>query len=299
MSWRTVVITKSAKLHLEDEQLVVDEGFKKNLIPVEDIAILIVESQRVNLTSYLLRFLNQNDVAVVFCDEKHLPASILYPISGHHRSVQILDLQIKASEPFRKRIWQKVIQAKVKNQADCLTSLNNKGAKKISALVSKVKSGDPKNIEALAARIYWASIFDGDKFFRRGNEDRRNILLNFGYSLLRSTIARAAIVSGLFPALGVHHASNMNAFNLVDDFIEPFRPQVDAIVAKLPLEFGEKPTKEERMEFYKFLGQDICLDTDRNFSLYRASELVCSSFVNALKSKDVDELVLPRFTYES
>ena len=58
--------------------------------------------------------------------------------------------------------------------------------------------------------------------------------LNYGYAVLRNAIIRAAIMAGFQPAFGIHHDNYLNAFDLADDLIEPWRPMVDVIAMHDP-----------------------------------------------------------------
>jgi CRISPR-associated protein Cas1 len=96
-------------------------------------------------------------------------------------------------------------------------------------LIKRVTSGDKGYIEAVAAAYYFKKIFD--RTFTRGDAlDTRNIALNYGYSVIRSSIIRHIIAYGLNPSFGIWHSSELNAFNLADDLLEPFRPIVDLYV---------------------------------------------------------------------
>ena len=103
----------------------------------------------------------------------------------------------------------------------------------LSALLQKVRSGDPGNIEAVAAQRYWKLLFSGQQFRRRRCGDPPNNLLNYGYAVLRALLARSLIGGGLLPLIGIHHRNRYNAFPLADDILEPYRPFVDSIVYEL------------------------------------------------------------------
>jgi CRISPR-associated protein Cas1 len=107
-------------------------------------------------------------------------------------------------------------------------------------MAARVRSGDPHNLEAQAARIYWKALF-GDIHFRRDPQsgESLNPFLNYGYAILRGVVARAACAAGLHPSLGIHHHNRYNPFCLADDLMEPFRPVVDRAVAKLKDDWGE------------------------------------------------------------
>ena len=96
----------------------------------------------------------------------------------------------------------------------------------------RVRSGDPDNFEAQGARRYWISLFS-KKFKRDKGGDGINGLLNYGYAIVRSCVARGVVSAGLHPSLGIHHHNIYNPMCLVDDLMEPFRPLADYIVKQL------------------------------------------------------------------
>lgn len=99
----------------------------------------------------------------------------------------------------------------------------------VASLAGKVQAGDPSNIEGQAARRYWTLLFDNS--FRRDQEaEGVNSLLNYGYTIVRSTMARAIMASGLHPGIPLHHRQKGNPLRLVDDLMEPYRPFVDYVV---------------------------------------------------------------------
>lgn len=100
------------------------------------------------------------------------------------------------------------------------------------SMARRVASGDPDNLEAQAAQRYWVNLF-GPTFRRDRDAEGINAVLNFGYAVIRASIARNIVASGLLPSLGVHHSNRGNPFCLADDLIEPYRPLVDKVVAGL------------------------------------------------------------------
>ena len=145
-----------------------------------------------------------------------------WPLVGYGRQFQVMQAQLALSEPRRKRAWQKIVRAKIRNQAEVLSHFgcNNKV---LLRLATQVKSGDTSNTEAQAARMYWQSMF-GDDFRRDRSRPGINAALNYIYTVLRACVARGLSAAGLHPSFSVHHKNPQNPFNLADDFIEPFRP---------------------------------------------------------------------------
>lgn len=205
-------------------------------IPVEDLGVLILDSFAITLTSELMVLLAKENVVVIWCDERHMPVAVQCAQSGHHVHAKVLRNQINVAEPTKKRLWQCLIQAKVRNQAEAVRRAEVPNAvrfsKRLASLVPLVRSGDPDNIEAQCARAYWPMLF-GPDFLRARDEPGVNACLNYGYAVARAACARALVGTGLAPALGIHHRNIYNPFALADDVMEPLRPMVDLHVFEM------------------------------------------------------------------
>lgn len=229
---RIIEISQRAHLSLRNQQLVIErEEEEPAQVSIEDLGVLILDHHSITHTQQLLSACWQNNVAVILCDGKHLPGAVLLPLDGHSLQSKIVAQQVEVTEPTRKRLWKTIVQAKVREQANVLRSVHGECAP-LPAYADKVRSGDPDNIEAQAARIYWQKLFGPD--FRR-DRDRAgvNALLNYGYAILRAAVARAIVGAGLHPSLGLHHHNQYDSFCLADDLMEPLRPLVDLKVFEL------------------------------------------------------------------
>lgn len=201
---------------------------KATSIPAEDIGIVVVDHPQVTYSHGALQTLLKQGACVVVCGQDHQPTGLLLPISSHTQHVERLQEQINASKPCMKRIWQEIVIAKVRAQA-ANVSENVNAVRKLQAFARDVKSGDTSNIEAQAAKAYWAvwrKEFPGFARDKDGN-DPINAHLNYGYAILRAAVARALVAAGFHAALGLHHRNRANAFCLADDLMEPFRPLID------------------------------------------------------------------------
>lgn len=227
---RTLVISNPHHLSVRHKQLMLDnkETGESKQAPIEDIGTLLLDHQGITLTQASISELTLNNVAVVFCDEKHLPASMLLPLESHHLPNQRLRQQLDAGEPLRKQLWQQTIKAKLRNTAALLDSIGKEGDP-LRKMATRVRSGDIGNTEGVAARYYWRKLF-GEEFRRDRFGEPPNNLLNYGYAVLRANVARSLVASGMLPALGIHHHNKYNAFCLADDIMEPFRPFIDRAV---------------------------------------------------------------------
>jgi CRISPR-associated protein Cas1 len=230
---RIVEVSNPSYLHLKHKQLLIEQEHKLVAqIPIEDIGALVLEHSAIIITQPLIIECQKNNVAIIFCDEKHLPYSTILPIAeGNTLHQKILKIQINISEPIRKKLWKQIIIQKINNQANTLKQFN-KPYTRLNKLATEVKSGDPTNCEGLAAQYYWKALFGVD-FIRDQNADDINAILNYGYSIIRAMVARNICAAGLHPAIGLFHHNQYNALCLADDLIEPLRPWVDSIAYKM------------------------------------------------------------------
>lgn len=218
-------------------------------VPFEEIAVVLVSHPQVTFSQCVLEELTLNGGVLIACDRKSLPVGMFVPLVSHHLSSRRLRLQADASAPRLKKAWQQIVRAKIRAQSHLLLSLF-KEDHGLSLLAEKVKSGDPNNLEAQAAKRYWSKLFNGYHFRRKPEgDDPINVRLNFGYGVLRGIVARAICATGFHPSLGLHHHNMFNAYCLADDLMEPFRPLVDRTVRSLvdvsPLEDSlSQDTKE-------------------------------------------------------
>lgn len=292
MAWRGLHISQPARLTHRNTQVVVerDEDETPLTFPVEDIAWIILDTPQVSVTGALLTALAVSGVALIVPDGKHHPAGMLLSFHQHHAQSAVAHAQIAASGPLKKRLWQKIIAAKIENQAAVLRAIGSERAEGLSAMARRVRSGDPDNLEAQAARAYWSALFET---FRRHDEDRRNGLLNYGYAVVRAALARALAASGLLPAFGLHHNSRVNPFNLVDDLLEPFRPLVDRMArARAPEEDGDELTVADRRHMAGILAESVSIGEER-LTVLAATEAVAASLVRAIDGGDASLLVAP------
>jgi CRISP-associated protein Cas1 len=267
---RTLYFGNSAYLKLKDKQLSIETSnngeIKNTLIAVEDIGIIVIDNPQITLTSGLLQALQENNVALITCDYRHMPQSLLLPLEGNSVQQERYDDQLNASEPLKKQLWAQTITQKIKNQAAVLESLLLK-ADYLVPLYRNVKSGDSDNAEATAAVYYWQTIFKHVHGFVRHREGPPpNNFLNYGYAILRGTMARSIVAAGLLPTLGIFHRNRYNAFCLADDLMEPYRPYVDEIVYNMFNEFGpiEEMQKEHKAILLKIPAIDVSIDGEKS-----------------------------------
>ncbi len=253
---RTLFFSNKTSLTTKWEQLVIKVGDLEKTIPIEDIGFIVIENQETYISIPALNKLIENNVAVIFCDPKHMPSSMLLNLNGHYIQQELFSKQIKASEPLKKQLWRQIIKKKIKHQAQHLKRLD-KPFEVMEFHESKVLSGDTDNREGVAAAHYWKNIFDF-QFKRERFGDYPNPFLNYGYIILRAAVARSLAASGLLCTLGIHHRNKYNAFCLADDIMEPYRPMVDAKVLEIMSNYKEKElTTEIKMALLSVLTDTV------------------------------------------
>ncbi len=295
MGWRTVVITKPSKISIENDQLKyapIDGKVIK--VPIDDISVIILEVHQVAITSALMSRLTESNIVLFTCDKTHTPNGVFIPFHQHSRYTQVAHKQIEWSEPFKKRVWQQIVSAKILNQSQTLAYMEKDKVKQLQKYAKNVKSGDSTMIESSSARIYFTALFG--KFNRRDESDWRNSALNYGYALIRGAISRSLAAHGFLPAFGLFHHNELNAFNLSDDMIEPYRAFVDVVVSEHYEAFIELPNTrfmpEHKVELYQLFTMKTMIDSIST-TLLNSIEVCVASLMNATLEKDVKLLKLP------
>ena len=254
---KTLYFGNPAYLSLKNAQLVIHlpevekndtlpESFKVQTQvtkPIEDIGVVVLDNQRITITTGAIEALLENNCAIITCDHRSMPVGLMLPLSGNTTQSERFRDQINASLPLKKQLWQQTIQAKISNQASVLSSCRDAEVGCLRAWARDVRSGDPDNFEGRAAAYYWRNLFGMhiDNFTRDREGVPPNNALNYGYAILRAIVARALVSSGMLPTLGIHHHNRYNAYCLADDIMEPYRPYVDEYVYQLIQKHGLPP----------------------------------------------------------
>jgi CRISPR-associated protein Cas1 len=262
---RTLYFGNPAYLHKNLMQLkIINPTDNRELgsIPIEDIGVVLLDNYQITITHGLMAALFDNNVAIISCNEKHLPVGLMLPLDGNTIQSERFTVQIEASEPLKKNLWAQTVKAKIENQATVLqrAGIDNK---RLLALIPQIQSGDPDNVEGRAASVYWKLLFDKLEFTRDRFGSMPNPHLNYCYAILRAIVARALVGSGLLPTLGIHHSNKYNAYCLADDIMEPYRPFCDWMVYKM-VEKGEinndEITREQKATLLGIASTDIIID---------------------------------------
>ena len=291
---RTLVFSSPMVLTLKNQQLVIsykDFQDEKQTVPIEDIGVILLENQQTNITLPLLNTLVENEVQVVICNNKGMPNAIIQGMNNNNMQGENLRNQIACGEVRKKQLWKQVVEAKIRNQASVLNSIGEDGDV-LKPFYSNVRSGDADNREGIAARIYFQHLF-GDNFVRNRDEPGINVLLNYGYYILRAATCRAIVSSGLLPAIGIYHHNRSNAYPLADDLMEPFRPFVDGIVYDLVMRGEEGLTKEVKGELINVLYTDTMYNNVKR-PLSVGLSMTTASMVRCL-SKEQNKINMPAF----
>ena len=284
--YQNMMIESSAHIYQKNSQLYI-RSEEEHHIPIEDINMLLLANPQMNVSAQSLVSLAENGSAVVLCDGKRMPVAMVMPFAANARRLKMIRLQIQQSKPRLKRLWQQIVQQKICNQGKCLQLTGKPDT--VTKFAEKVTSGDSKNTEAVAAGIYFKTLFG--KTFSRHEDSILNGMLNYGYAVIRSAIARYLAVYGLEPCLGIFHHNEMNAFNLANDLIEPFRPLVDLYTAAHADEAADELTLTVRQGLVQLLSGNIRSQGEVH-SVHYAIERMVQSLLRCFTGAS-QQLVLP------
>lgn len=293
MGWRSIVINQPAYLSLSKQQLCIKQDDQLANVPLEDISALILDCPQLTLTQPLLCQLAEQGIAVLTVGKQHLPNGIFLPYLNYHRGLKRLKAQLALTRPRIKQWHQQVIRQKVFNQAATLRRQHKpKPVALLLRLAEKIKSGDPDNIEAQAARIYFQYVFNSK--LKRSESCFYNAAINYGYAVLRAAIARQISGSGLHPSIGLFHQNEQNPFNLADDLIEPYRPLLDDWVIKnYPKETDRELEPIDKGKLVSFLHQDIGNNQNQDVGTVLANiEIMVQGFAVACENQSATALWL-------
>lgn len=272
--------------------LLVREGsVEVGRVPLDDVAAVIIHAHGVTWTTGLIAALAERGAPLVLCGTNHAPVAVCLPLDGHHGQNARMRAQWEAGRPLVKQLWRDIVVAKIRWQGAVLEA-RGQPAGAFDLLARRVRSGDPENIEAQAARRYWPLLM-GDDFRRDRNAGGANGLLNYGYTVMRSLCARSVVAAGLHPSIGVHHANRGNAFALADDLIEPFRPLVDAMTLRLLARGSNEVTPEAKRAFASLIAVDLAGDTGTT-TVAMAATRAAQSLARCFETGRAGELVLPQ-----
>lgn len=280
MSWRTIVVTNTAKLDYQLGFMVV-RGEETVKVHINEIEMLIVESTAVSFTAYLMNELVKNKVKVIFCDEKRNPSSEILPYYGSHDTSAKIRHQMEWTRENKAAIWTEIVTEKIRKQADLLRNLLKTEARLLYQYIAEMAFGDETNREGHAAKVYFNALFGKD--FSRTEECPLNAALNYGYSIILSLFTREVVSNGYITQVGLFHDNMFNQFNLACDLMEPYRPIIDKFVLEMnPTQFE----KEEKHQMITVLNKEVIID-GRKELLGKAVKIYTRSVFDALNDQDV------------
>jgi len=291
--WRTLVVSSEAEVSIRLGNLHIRNADTAITLPLEDLNTLLFDSPRGKVSFSVLASAAQAGVATIVVDEKHLPCGVLLPYAQNSREPLLVNMQVETSEPFRKRVWQTIVEQKIRNSAACLDLLSRKGGNTLRRIARTVASGDSTGREAYAARVYFQHLGPG---FKRRSDSSLSGALNYGYAILRAILARSLAAAGFCCALGVGHRSKTNNFNLADDMVEAYRPFVDLLV------FSNPPGDELDADYRAYLLGVLHMECEMGkgtYTIATAADETAASYARALSSRNYRLLSLPVLTANS
>ncbi|MCM2295313.1 type II CRISPR-associated endonuclease Cas1 [Rhodoferax sp.] len=257
MVWRSVVVSQPARLKREHFSLVIEQAQSAH-VPFEDIAVIVLNNREITITHPVLSACAEYGIGLFSTGDNHQPNGVFLPFLQHSRATRMQRLQLGIDKPTTKRAWATIVQAKIGNQARCLTLLMRGNAQRLESYARRVQSGDKGNMEAQASAYYFPQLFG--RSFHRSQPGWINAALDYGYAIMRGACARGIVAHGLLPTLGLFHSSEQNAFNLADDLIEPFRPIVDLHVASMPPRAeADELTPADKVALIGLLNIDVAM----------------------------------------
>lgn len=289
MTWRSVVISRPARLRREHYSLAIEQT-ETAFVPFEDIAVIVLNHREITLTHPVLSACGEYGISLFATGDTHHPSGVFLPFLPHSRATRWQRLQLDLPRPVAKQSWATIVRRKITNQAACLRLAGRDGAERLESCARRVRSGDGGNLEGQAAAFYFVQLFGKD--FHRNQARFINASLDYGYAVLRGAIARGLVAHGLLPSLGLFHASEQNAFNLADDVIEPFRPLVDLFVSKLAIPAADELRPEDKVALVGLLNVDVAMPRGK-MSVLAAIEQAVESLARVYDGGSETLLELP------
>ena len=279
MSWRTVIITNSAKLDYQMGYMVVRRDTVTK-IHISEIHTVLIESTAVSLTAALLAELAEHKVKVIFCDNKRNPCSEVVPYYGAHDTSRKVRNQIAWNEDSKLAVWTEIVSEKIRNQMRVLEDYHKSEAELLVQYLKELEFGDKTNREGHAAKVYFNALFGKD--FSRSTDCVTNAALNYGYSIILSSFTREIVLNGYITQIGLFHDNMFNPFNLASDLMEPFRTLVDRCVLKLKPEVFEP---SEKIELVSIVNQNVIIN-ERSELVSNAIKIYTRSIFDAIEERD-------------
>ena len=303
MGGKVVHLTRACKIKIKNNNLLIhfydDESEVK--VTIKDIDFILFDNTQFSITGKVIELLSKNNIATLFVDDEFNPTSILTPYHKHSTMNEIAHIQISLTYQFKSEVWKNIIISKIKNQAKVLQLCKIDKYKELENIASKVKLYDSNNDEAQSARVYWKEIFINPRFKReQGAKDLNNSMLNYGYAIIRATIARNISASGLLLVFGIWHNNKYNAFNLADDLIEPFRAFIDIHIKVLKRQYPNKTVLdiELKRKIVALLNFECVNINSGTTSLIKSIEIFVINYKKSMIKDDISFITYPSINEE-
>ena len=291
--WRTVIVNNGEKLLIRNNWLIVYSNNNEHQVPIEDIYAVVIDNHSTLFSVSVMTTLAQAGVHILFCDEKHIPVAASFPLNTHYKPLSVINRQFNLTEEFKNDIWSRIVKAKIINQYKCLhyCGIEKSKLEELLKISDAITSGDKNNREAVAAKKYFKMLFGCT--FKRSDNDITNAALNYGYSVVRSSVCKTLCVYGFNCVLGVHHINQSNPFNLADDIMEPLRPLVDLLVDENCDNLFETLTKENRRTLVNVVNLPVLIN-EKKMRVRYAIDVYVRSLVTAINENNPDLLLIPQ-----
>lgn len=283
MGFRSIIINSRCKLDYSLNYLVIHKGMDEKKILLDEIKLVCINSTQVSITSALISESLKKKIKIIFSDEKQNPTGEITPYYNNYYTYRKLKEQMAFNSEIKAILWREIIKNKINNQA---INLRDAGCEKECLMLEKYKNevdlDDVQNREGIAAKVYFKALF-GDEF-SRNKSCKENIYLDYGYSIILSSINRIIKMYGYYTELGIHHVGESNSFNLSCDFIEPLRPLVDKYVLN-----GQVNLDNYKEEYIKMLELEVKFN-NRLIFLDNALEEYVEYLLLFLKTGDLEKV---------
>lgn len=300
MGWRIICIEEANRLNYKLNSIGIIQKEEMVWINLDEIDMIIIESQSCNTSIKLLSELSKKGINVIFCGDNHMPIGILTSINNNQRTAKYNRLQLEWKNDIKQQVWTKIIKHKILLQMVCLFKLNKKD--KIDLLksyIKEVQNGDITNREGLAAKVYFHELFGLDFIRKRNAEDIINSSLNYIYQVIRAKLAQEIVAHGYLPTIGIFHSSEYNYFGLADDFIEVYRPILDYYVIELiNKEEVTYLTPYFKEKLLNILYEPVLYGNNKH-KIIESIRVFVVNITDSITNKNIEDLILPYFYDEN
>lgn len=290
--FRTVVINQGERISCRDGWLLVSRPDGEKRIPLEDLYAVVLDNQASYITVPTVSRLTGNGTHVLVCNEKHQPVSVILPLDQHYRPLNVIRKQLDMTPAFKNELWDRIVRRKIENQAKVLEicGCDSTVAKRLRGFAAEVECGDSGNREAVAAKMFFRTLY-GTEFVRFA-DDALNAALNYGYAVIRSSVAKTLAGYGYNCVVGLHHINEYNQFNLADDLMEPLRPVIDLWCDDHREELVGELSRSQRSALAAIVNELVLWD-DKKMKIRNAVDRYISSLTTAVDKHDASLLKIP------